>query len=171
MTYKLKPLTETSWLVLGDSGDLDIGLITKAQEEYTLMSRGVRKRFQNTKELFNYFKEDIFKNILVDDQGDKHRDVYINGYPVSCEEPTQLILKGNTLPLFTKKDGSETYYAAGYYCLRFPHNWMPAFCPKLNTLNTYQYSGPYKTELEMKQNLARLRKLKSSSERVRETKN
>jgi len=39
---------------------------------------------------------------------------------------------------------------------------MPAYCPKLSTLETYEYAGPFKSEMEMRSNLVKLRKEKNS---------
>jgi hypothetical protein len=163
MTVKLKPITETSWLVLGDTEDSRIGLLTEVLSEYTLMIKGEKKKFLNRKEVNKYFKEDIFNNVVEPQATEEvKKDYFINGYPVDFATPHEVLLKGNKLPLFSKKATSDVYYSAGHYCLHFPKNWMPAFCPKLSTLETYEYAGPFKTELEMRTNLTRLRKEKNS---------
>ena len=89
------------------------------------------------------------------------KDFFINGYPVDFDNPSEVLVKGNKLPLFSKKATSDVYYSAGYYCLNFPKNWMPAYCPKLSTLETYDYAGPFKTELEMRSHLTKARKEKN----------
>ncbi len=160
---KLKPITETSWLIIGDTDDTRIGLLTEIRNEYILMAMGEKKNFLNRKEVNKYFKEDIFKNVVETEQKDEiKKDYYINGYPVDFDSPNEVILKGNKLPLFSKKATSDVYYSAGYYCLHFPKNWMPAYCPKHSTLETYTYAGPFKSELEMRSQLTKLRKEKNS---------
>lgn len=57
------------------------------------------------------------------------------------------------LPLFTKSNKSKSVYCAGYYIIKFDKGWVKSFCPKLITVERYQYEGPFKTELEMKQRL------------------
>ena len=162
MTVKLKPITETSWLVLGDTDADRVGLLTEIQNEYTLMVKGEKKKFLNRKEVNKYFKQDIFNNVVEPTTTEEvKKDYFINGYPVEFDNPNEVILKGNKLPLFSKKATSEVYYSAGYYCLHFPKNWMPAFCPKLSTLETYEFVGPYKTEMEMYTHLTKLRKEKN----------
>ena len=37
MSVKLKPITEKSWLVLGDTEDARIGLLTEIRDQYVLM--------------------------------------------------------------------------------------------------------------------------------------
>ena len=51
------------------------------------------------------------------------------------------------LPLFTKSEKSKSLYCAGYYTIRFEKGWVKSFCPKLITVERYEYRGPFKTEL------------------------
>lgn len=163
MSVKLKSITSTSWLVLGDTEETRIGLLTEVRDEYVLMAKGEKKKFLSRKEVNKYFEEDVFDNVVVSPAEEQvKKDYYINGYPVDFDSPNEVIIKGNKLPLFSKKASSDVYYSAGYYCLHFPKNWMPAYCPKLSTLETYEYAGPFKTELEMRSNLMRLRKEKTT---------
>lgn len=161
MTMKLKSVTETSWLVISDNGDTRIGLLTEIRDQYVLMIKGEKQQFINRKEVNKFFNENVFDNV-VDPIAEENvkKDYYINGYPVDFDSPNEVIIKGNKLPLFSKKATSEVYYSAGYYCLHFPKNWMPAYCPKLSTLNTYEYAGPFKTEMEMRSSLTKMRKEK-----------
>jgi hypothetical protein len=163
MTVKLKPITETSWLVLGDTDETRIGLLTEIRDEYVLMAQGEKKKFLSRKDVNKYFEENVFDNIAEPAAEEiVAKDYYINGYPVDFDTPNEVIIKGNKLPLFSKKATSDVYYSAGYYCLHFPKNWMPAYCPKLSTLETYEFAGPFKSEMEMKSNLVKLRKDKNS---------
>lgn len=164
MTVKLKPITTTSWLVLGDTEDIRIGLLSEIRDNYILMVKGEKKSFINRKEVTDYFKENIFENLVeIEKEAPVEKVCFINGYPVDFDNPHEVFIKGNKLPLFSKKITSDVYYSAGYYCLKFNKNWMSAFCPKLSTLETYKYAGPFKDEFSMKQELARLRKLKDES--------
>jgi len=163
MTVKLKPITETSWLVIGDNEDTRIGLLTKIKNQYVLMVKGVKQQFIDRKEVNRFFNEDVFKNVVEADVEDNvKKDYFINGYPVDFDNPNEVLIAGNKLPLFSKKASSDVYYSAGYYCLHFPKNWMPAYCPKLSTLGTYEFAGPFKTELEMRSSLTKLRKEKNT---------
>lgn len=163
MSIKLKPITEKSWLVLGDTEDTRIGLLTEIRDQYVLMVSGAKQQFLNRKEVNKFFNEDVFVTAsppVVEE--DVKRSYYINGYPVDFDNPSEVIGKGSNLPLFSKKSSSDVYYSAGYYCLNFPKNWMPAYCPKLTTLTTYEYSGPFKTEFEMRTCLTKMRKDKNT---------
>lgn len=162
MTVKLKPITPSSWLVLGDTEEVRIGLLTEVRNQYTLMLKGEKKQFLNMREVNNFFKENVFDNVIEKTNDNVEKTHFIKGYPVDFENPHEVIIKGNSLPLFSKKATSDVYYSAGYYCLNFPKNWMPAYCPKLSTLQSYTYSGPFKTEDEMKAVLVNLRREKNS---------
>jgi len=161
MSVKLKPITETSWLVIGDTEDTRIGLLSEVRNQYVLMVKGIKQQFLDRKAVNTFFKEDVFNNLLETEEVDNSKkDYFINGYPIDFENPYEVISTETDLPLFSKKSTSEVYYSAGYYCLNFPKNWMPSYCPKLSTLQSYEYAGPFKDEFEMKLNLQRLRKEK-----------
>jgi hypothetical protein len=163
MSVKLKPITETAWLVLSDTDDTRIGLLTEIRNQYILMVAGAKQEFLNRKEVNKFFNEDIFVSVPIEPpkEPEVKKDYFINGYPVDFDNPSEVLVKGNKLPLFSKKATSDVYYSAGHYCLNFPKNWMPAYCPKLSTLETYEYSGPFKTEIEMRAMLTNLRKDKN----------
>jgi len=161
MTFKLKTITTTSWLVINSTDDSRVGLLTEIQNKYVLMVKGEKQQFLDRKEVNKFFKEDVFNNLIAPVvEEDVKKDYFINGYPVDFDSPNQVIILGNKLPLFSKKATSDVYYSAGYYCLHFLKNWMPAYCPKLATLELYEYAGPFASEIEMKAVLATKRKEK-----------
>lgn len=77
----------------------------------------------------------------------------VNGYPAKDQPYNEMYDAVNSLPIYTKTEKSKCYYAAGYYIIHFDFAWAPAYCPKVITLNRNEYHGPYKTELEMKEQL------------------
>ena len=60
------------------------------------------------------------------------------------------------LPLFTKSNKSKSAYCAGYYVIKFDKGWVKSFCPKLITIERNESKGPFKTDLEMRQELSRV---------------
>ena len=163
MSVKLKPITETAWLVINDTDDTRVGLLTEIRNQYILMVAGAKQQFLDRKEVNKFFNEDIFISVPIEPptEPEVKKDYFVNGYPVDFDNPSEVLVKGNKLPLFSKKATSDVYYSAGHYCLNFPKNWMPAYCPKLSTLETYEYAGPFKTEIEMRAMLTNLRKDKN----------
>jgi hypothetical protein len=53
------------------------------------------------------------------------------------------------LPIYGLNEKSKSFYCAGYYLIRYGTTWAPTFCPKLITLNRYEYQGPFYSEEEM----------------------
>ena len=43
--------------------------------------------------------------------------------------------------LFTKSKKSKSLYCAGYYIIKFDKGWVRSFCPKLVTLESYDYKA------------------------------
>jgi len=83
---------------------------------------------------------------------DKNYIVY--GFPTSVNPYNTMYDVKRKLPLFTKSEKSKSAYCAGYYIIRFDKGWVKSFCPKLITVERYETRGPFKTELEMRQELS-----------------
>lgn len=77
----------------------------------------------------------------------------VNGYPAKDQPFNELYNAVDGLPMYTKTNKSKCFYAAGYYIIRFNFAWAQAYCPKVITLNRNEYRGPYRSELEMKEQL------------------
>jgi hypothetical protein len=73
-------------------------------------------------------------------------DVY--GYPSSFKPYNLLYDVRKKLPIFTKTDKSKSYFCSGYYLIKFSTVWTKAFCPKLITLQRYEFVGPFETKEE-----------------------
>ena len=158
---KLKPITDKSWLVLADDGIQHVALLSEQKDKLILIAKNVKTVFNNRAELQDFFAEDVFKNVVTDEKKEKV-EYFVKGYPVDHDSPFEAdpAKIKNDLPLYTKTATSTVYYAAGYYCLDFPKGWMHSFCPKLETLETHGYKGPFKTEKEMKFVLSKSRRCK-----------
>ena len=81
-------------------------------------------------------------------------DKEVHGFPSSVAPYNSMYDVKRKLPLFTKSEKSKSLYAAGYYIIRFEKGWVKSFCPKLITVERYEYKGPFKTSIEMKQELS-----------------
>jgi len=79
----------------------------------------------------------------------------VHGYDTKCTPYNPMYDVKRKLPLFTKSAKSKSVYCAGYYIIQFDKGWVKSFCPKLITLERYGYSGPFKTEIEMRRELSR----------------
>jgi hypothetical protein len=73
-------------------------------------------------------------------------DVY--GYSSTFKPYNLLYDVRKKLPIFTKTAKSKSYFCAGHYLIKFSTVWTKAFCPKLITLQRYEFVGPFETKEE-----------------------
>lgn len=106
----------------------------------------------NTETVYDDLSEFVVK--------EKKTKTFVNdtvyGYQTNTEIVHEKSLQDN-VPIFKKTATSQQYFAAGYYGIRFPRlGWSDAFCPRLKTLQTYEWIGPFKSQDDV--NLAIKRK-------------
>ena len=119
--------------------------ITKTNQTVTLTQAEFKKQFKvvNT----------INKGTFV--------DVY--GYSTNCEDVYNVRTEDN-VPIFTKTVNSQNYHCAGWYAIYFPSiKWSSAYCPRLKTLKSYPFIGPFKTEEDVNLAIKRKRYEKTDS--------
>ena len=77
-------------------------------------------------------------------------DVYeVYGFPTNTQPNNEVLDVQRYLPIYTKGAKSKSFFCAGYYIIKFSSTWVRAYCPKLITLNRYEYQGPFKTQERM----------------------
>lgn len=67
----------------------------------------------------------------------------VYGHPCSAKPYNQLWDVSKKIPIYTKTEKSKSYFCAGYYLIKFSNNWVKAYCPKLITLQRYEFQGPF----------------------------
>ena len=77
----------------------------------------------------------------------------VYGFPSQFKPYNSLLDVSKKIPVFTKTEKSKSFYCAGYYLIEFNNCYVSSFCPKLITLSRYNFKGPYKDKLEMKEQL------------------
>lgn len=159
----LQQISDVAWLV--HQGPNRVGILNKGiQENFTYITGKELVAFKNEDEVRTHFGNMTLFQEQITTSPVKQDAFYIKGYEVDYESPYALESNhpdyNEDLPLYTKIEGSDVYYAAGYYCINFEKGWKPAHGPKLATLTKYGYAGPYKSELEMRQQLKKLNKQK-----------
>lgn len=155
---KLKPLTGSSWLLITET-DEKIGLLSENHDGLVLLGKEVNAKFRDRDEISGFFHvRNLFDNIVIEPA--PKNEYFIKGYPVNFDKPYEVDAEDeeSDLPLYSKTPGSNVYHCAGYFCVLFPKGWVRGFCPKYSTLKTYEYHGPYKTEMDVKSKLSILRK-------------
>ena len=115
--------------------------------------------FLNSREIYFDTVADACKELDIhevseDEDVEEEKVQDVMGFPVHAEPFNVLLDLTRNIPLFTKSKKSKSFYAAGYYIVKFDHGWIQSFCPKMTTLTNNEFKGPFKTKFEMK---ARLR--------------
>lgn len=77
----------------------------------------------------------------------------VSGYPTKCAAFNSIWDIKRNIPVFTKTEKSKTLHAAGYYTIKFETGWVQSFCPKVSTLDSNEFKGPFKDKLEMREQL------------------
>ena len=152
MTLKAKPvLKDRFWII--ENNEQRIGTMSLNDDRYMFSSQSETCFFDN--------KNQIKKRLGVIQWGEETHTNTVNvgnfsvhGFPTSVDPYNTMYDVKRKLPLFTKSDKSKSAYCAGYYIIRFDKGWVKSFCPKLITIERYEFRGPFKTELEMRQELS-----------------
>jgi hypothetical protein len=152
-----KPIIpEKFWIV--EKGGAKFATLRKSEDNHFVMSNELGIKVYETKEkLTKEFGKDFFIAKIIKEADDAEPNE-VHGYATSTTPHNSMFDVKRKLPLFTKSGDSKSLYCAGYYVIRFDKGWVKSFCPKAITLQRYEYQGPFKTELEMKQVLSNVSK-------------
>jgi hypothetical protein len=152
-----KPIIENKFWIVEKDGE-KFATLRKDEENRFVMSNETGIMIYNTKtDLTKQFGKDFFVVKIVK-EAENAEPNEVHGYATSTTPHNAMFDVKRKLPLFTKSVDSKSLYCAGYYVIRFDKGWVKSFCPKLITLQRYEYQGPFKTEFEMKQVLSNVNK-------------
>lgn len=152
-----KPIIDEKFWIVERNGS-KFATLRKNEDNRFVMSNETGIRIFETKEILTKeFGQDFFLAKIVK-EADNSLPNEVHGYATSTAPHNPMFDIQRKLPLFTKSGDSKSLYCAGYYVIRFEKGWVKSFCPKLITLQRYEYQGPFKTELEMKQVLSNVSK-------------
>jgi len=134
-----------------------VGTLQKNKEGYVLLTHKDKIHFESVEKVYDAFGKDFFEHTATKKIKDS-KVMEVHGFPTSTQAWNTLLDVQNNLPLYSKSRKSKSLYCAGYYTIRFAKGWVKSFCPKLITLQRYDYKGPFTTELEMRQVLSNVSK-------------
>lgn len=147
---KAKPVIDGKFWILENNG-IKIGILQKDEtDKFVLSSKEDKSVFKDIKSIEKKFGKNFFISSKKETVSIP-QEIY--GYPTNCQPHNPMYDVKKKLPLFTKSDASKSVYCAGYYAIKFDKGWVKSFCPKLITVQRYEARGPFKTELELKQEL------------------
>ena len=152
MEIKAKAIIDGKFWIIEDQGN-KVGTLQKDESNAFVLTDKNKssKVFKDIKSLEKQFG----KNFFVSSKKDEvvvPQEIY--GYSANCKPHNPMYDIKKKLPLFTKSDASKSVYCAGYYAIHFEKGWVKSFCPKLITIQRYEYKGPFKTDLELRQVLS-----------------
>ena len=154
MTIKAKPvLKDKFWIV--ENNDERIGTLSWNDDRYMFSSRVETCFFDNKRQMKKKFGSDIVWTEPDQKLEPAEENFLVYGYPTSVNPYNTMYDVKRKLPLFTKSEKSKSAYCAGYYIIKFDKGWVKSLCPKLITVERYEFKGPFKNELEMRQELSR----------------
>jgi hypothetical protein len=151
-----KQLVPNKFWIVQDHGR-KVGTLAKDKQGFVLVTPRDKIIFENVDKVYETFGQDFFEQTAKKKTKDS-KVMEVHGYPTSTPAYNPLLDVQNNLPLYSKSKKSKSLYCAGYYTIRFAKGWVKSFCPKLITLQRYEYKGPFTTELEMRQVLANVSK-------------
>jgi hypothetical protein len=150
-----KEILKNKFWIVEEDGE-KIGTISYNDERYMLSDKTGSRFFNSTKAITKNLGTINWKAIELAKEYTKE----VHGYPTSSQPFNPIFDIKRKLPLFTKSKKSKSLYCAGYYTIHFEKGWVKSFCPKLITVERYETNGPFKTELEMRQELSRVNSAK-----------
>lgn len=144
MQFVAKPVLEDKFWILEDNGQ-KVGTIRSNENGVTLTVGKQNQTFKKLDELKQKMKVSFTGKDVVVTEKQEHE---VHGFPCKTKPFNPIYDLKRKLPLYTKTEGSQSFFCAGYFCIKFDNGWVPAYCPKLITLGRNEFMGPFKTKLE-----------------------
>lgn len=152
-----KPIIDGKFWIVEKDGEKFATLRRDEENRFVMSNETGIKIFESKESITRQYGKDFFVAKIIR-EADNSEPNEVHGYPSSTTPHNSMYDIRKKLPLFTKSEDSKSIYCAGYYIIRFDKGWVKSFCPKLITLQRYEFQGPFKTEIEMKQRLSSVSK-------------
>ena len=139
MKYKAKTVIENKFWIVESKGS-KVGTLKHTESGYIFYSNVDNSETQYA-DMSSFTIEEKKTRTYINDT--------VYGYSANTEQAHDISLQ-DTVPIFKKTATSTQHFAAGYYGIKFPRlGWSDAFCPRLKTLDTYQFIGPFKSQSDV----------------------
>jgi hypothetical protein len=156
MKYVLRPLTDNSWILLGDGSR--IGLVNSIDNKISVIGNITPKTYDSIGDL----QKRLGGKIHIEKNTPSVKEVELGevfGFPVKHKSVHDL--EQEPVPNYLRSAKSKDRYAAGYYAIKFTNGWTPWFCPRLTTIAEHEFLGPFKTKIEMNHQISAKNKEKT----------
>jgi hypothetical protein len=141
-----KPIVDGKFWIVENAGKKVATLHKQENNRFMLTNKEGNWWFDKTEELTTQFGDDFF--VETTDHVITIPEIFeCHGYPTRATPHNAMYDVRRTLPLYTKSPQSKSFHCAGWYAVKFK-NWVLSYCPKLITVERYEYRGPFKTKLE-----------------------
>jgi hypothetical protein len=134
-----KPIIDKQYWILKEN-DKKVGQVEAGPQGFVVKLNNDQVAFKTIKTLKNRTKI-IFEPAPT--TAKKPVQTYdVNGFATTSRPYNAVYDVQKRLPMFTKKNKSKSWFAAGYYQVCLDGKWQTVFCPKLILLQRYPYRGP-----------------------------
>jgi len=135
-----KPIVKNKCWILREN-DRKVGTVEKNKNEFVVRMHNEQTDYKSIKTLKN------LTNITFEDAPEKKwaPEFQVNGFPTKWKPYNAVYNVKERLPIFTTKEKSKSWHAAGYYLITINGKCKMHFCPKLILLQRYHYRGPAKS--------------------------
>lgn len=142
-----KPIVKNKFWIVEEAGEKIATIQAIDEGGFAYVHDNEREMFPSIKLLTKKYNIELAK---IDKPKKEKLDVYdVYGFPANTKPNNEVLDVQRYLPIYTKGAKSKSFFCAGYYIIKFSSTWVRAYCPKLITLNRYEYQGPFKTQERM----------------------
>lgn len=148
MQLLAKPVLEDKFWIVERDGE-KVGTIRNNELGVTFTVGKDNKRFETVEDVLQTY------SIQFGDKQDsvaESQEFEVHGFACKTKPYNAVMDLKRKLPLYTKTENSQSFFCAGYYVVHWEDgSHSPSYCPKLITLQRYEYEGPFKTRIEMQE--------------------
>jgi hypothetical protein len=141
-----KPIVKNKYWIVEESGNKVATIQAIEEGGFAYVHDNTRERFASIKMISKKYNIEFAKTNK--SKTTLPNEVY--GYPCSSKSYNEVYDVARRLPIYTKTPKSRSFFCAGHYLIKYGSTWIKEYCPKLITLNRYEFQGPFKTDKEVK---------------------
>ena len=148
-----KTLVQDKFWIIEENGQ-KLGTLQKQDlNGWVFLGKNFKETYHTQDDVINKFGSNIFLNqpTVPTTSSTEIIEHNVHGYPVNQKPHNPVFDVQKQIPIYGKTAKSKSLFGAGYYIVKFPKVWRKAFCPKLITLQRYEFKGPMKSKIEMQQ--------------------
>jgi hypothetical protein len=140
---KARPVVKNKFWIVEEDGHKIATIQAVDEGGFVYVQNEQRQRFSTIKLLSKEYNIVFDKTVAKIKRPTESHEVY--GWPTDTKPYNPLYDVTKRLPIYTRDDKSKSYYCAGYYIVKLSAVWSRAYCPKLITLQRYEFAGPFHT--------------------------